>query len=109
MTDIIEPTIEPTVEPTVEPIVKIPKKRDYTGNKEYQKKYYKENKEKLLGKLKQKTECELCGGRFSYVARNKHALTKKHKLAIFEKQKDNNIDLMDKIRLVVQEEIKKKD
>ena len=48
------------------------------NNIEYQKEYYKKNKDKLLTKLKEKSKCEICGGSFSYVSKNRHIKTNKH-------------------------------
>jgi hypothetical protein len=52
------------------------------NNIEYQKEYYKKNKDKLLTKLKEKTKCELCGGSYSYVSKNRHNNSEKHKKKI---------------------------
>ncbi len=49
------------------------------NNIEYQKKYYQKNKDKLLVKLKEKSICELCGGSYSYVSKNRHLNSEKHK------------------------------
>jgi len=48
-------------------------------NIEYQKKYYQKNKDKLLEKLKEKTKCEICNGSYSYVSKNRHLNSEKHK------------------------------
>ena len=48
------------------------------NNIEYQKEYYKNNKDKLLKKLNEKFTCELCGGSYTYSGKSKHLQTKKH-------------------------------
>jgi len=52
------------------------------NNIEYQKKYYLKNKDKLLVKLKEKSKCEICNGSFSYVSKNRHLNSEKHKRKI---------------------------
>jgi hypothetical protein len=56
-----------------------PEEKKEFNNVEYQKKYYQDNKEKLLEKLKQKSKCDLCGGSYSYVSKNRHLQSVKHK------------------------------
>jgi hypothetical protein len=51
------------------------------NNIEYQKEYYKKNKDNILTKLKEKTKCDICGGSYSYVSKNRHNNTNKHMLA----------------------------
>ena len=58
-------------------------------NKIYQKEYYQANKEKLLDRLKQKTICNICGGSYSYVSKNRHMESEKHK------KKLNNVNNID--------------
>jgi len=78
---------------------------------QYQRNYYKNNREHLLNRLNSKTICEVCKGVYSYVYKNKHFQTKKHMLA---KSSINNEpiklddDLMNKIRNIVHDEINKK-
>jgi hypothetical protein len=48
------------------------------NNIDYQKEYYQKNKDKLLTKLKEKTVC-VCGGSYSYVTKNRHYNSGKHK------------------------------
>ena len=45
----------------------------------YQKIYYQKNKDKLLEKLKEKSKCEICNGSYSYVSKNRHLNSEKHK------------------------------
>jgi len=47
-------------------------------NKQYQKDYYKNNKDNILKKLNTKYTCELCGGKYSYTGKNRHLSTVKH-------------------------------
>ena len=49
------------------------------NNIEYQKIYYQKNKDKLLEKLKEKSKCEICNGSYSYVSKNRHLNSEKHK------------------------------
>jgi len=83
------------------------------NNIEYQKEYYKNNKNELLEKLKKKSKCELCGGSYSYVGRNRHNLSNKHIRAI---NKDVNIssinvdldnDLLNKVKQFIIDELNK--
>lgn len=55
--------------------------------KEYFKKYFDENKEKL----NQDFICEICGGKYKYISKTTHEKTKKHKncLLINKLTKDN--------------------
>jgi hypothetical protein len=79
------------------------------NNIEYQKEYYKNNKNKLLEKLKNKSKCDLCGGSYSYVGRNRHNLSNKH---IRSLNKNENIssddDLMNKVKQFIIDELNKK-
>ena len=56
-----------------------PQEKKEFNNIEYQKKYYQDNKNKLLDKLKQKSKCEICNGSYSYVSKNRHLQSAKHK------------------------------
>lgn len=79
------------------------------NNSEYQKEYYKNNKNELLERLKKKTKCDLCGGSYSYVGRNRHNLSNKH---IRSLNKNENISLddemMNKVKQFIIDEINKK-
>jgi len=55
------------------------KKEKKTDNiYEYRKKYYLENKEKLIKKYKIKKTCKICGRHYSNYNLTKHINTKKH-------------------------------
>lgn len=79
------------------------------NNIEYQKEYYKNNKNDLLNRLKQKTICETCGGSYSYVGKNRHNLSNKH---IRSLNKNDNInydsELIEKVKQFITEELNKK-
>lgn len=57
---------------------------------EYQKRYFRENKEKISKYLTTKIECE-CGKKVSYVNMKKHKATKLHKYTMAFKE--NNIQI----------------
>ena len=57
-------------------------------NKEYKRKYYEKNKEKLIEKVK----CELCGGEYQKSSKSKHENTRRHNELLLVKKKDEEID-----------------
>ena len=57
----------------------LPQEKKEFNNVEYQKKYYQDYKDKLLERLKQKSKCEICNGSYSYVSKNRHLQSAKHK------------------------------
>ena len=63
-----------------------------TNTKEYAKKYYNENKEKILARMKQVMTCEECGHQYTISTQNKHLKTKKH-LKIVEAKKKKQDEL----------------
>lgn len=58
------------------------------SNSEYQKEYYKNHKNELLTRLKQKFICDVCGGSYSYVSKNRHNESAKH-----QKKLNSNIQI----------------
>lgn len=50
----------------------------------YNKKYYNKDKTKTSDRLKS-SPCDICGGAYSYYSKSKHLKSKKHKLAMYEK------------------------
>ena len=56
----------------------------------YNKKYYENNKEKIMNHLKQKQLCELCNREFSLASISKHNKSKNH-LALLNKCITTNV------------------
>lgn len=60
--------------------------------KEYRKKYYLKNKDKILASMTQKIECDVCGSKIMKSIKNIHNNTEKHKLySQLEKLNDDNL------------------